>query len=188
MQTLHLPLAHARQRSRIVAHEIDIHPDWIDFGPDDPLEAERWINPCARCGAAPSLVFEQAAHVVRCACGAAGNPGKLAAIAAVNWNKAPVSHHPSYRELPFFDLAPLDIVEARAKLVRIREYLVEQKHRCEQRVRLREPVGHRYFQRMRAYLAWSIYALGLVKEAELAITAKSTGPSATGAQVAPPPG
>lgn len=167
MQMLHAFQTHAPRRARIVTNEIDIDPDWTDFGPDDPLEAERWINPCASCGEQPALRFEATAHVVRCECGACGTPGRLAAVAAVNWNKAPVSLHPSYRDLPFFYLHDLDIVQARAKLVCIRDYLVEQKRRCEQRVRLREPVGHRYFQRMRAYLAWSIYAQGLVKEAEL---------------------
>ncbi len=163
-------------RPRIVMREIDIDPEWIDFGPDDPLEAERWINACASCGEVPSLRFEQTAHVVRCDCGVVGNAGKLASVAAINWNKSPASIHPSYRDLPFFDLSQLGIDEARAKLVRIRDYLVEQKHRCEQRVRLRQPVGHRYFQRMRAYLAWSIYALGLVKEAELAAADRSALP------------
>lgn len=91
----------------------------------------------------------------------------MAAVAACNWNKSPLSLHPSYRDIPFFGLAGLDIDEARTKLVVIRDYLEEQKRRCELRIRAREPVGHRYFQRMRAYLAWSIYALGLVREAEL---------------------
>lgn len=157
------------RRPRGVAHDIDIAPEWLDFGPDDPLEAERWINRCASCGALPVLRFEGQAHVVRCACGAAGAAGRLPAVAAVNWNKSPASIHPSYRELPFFDLHDLSIPAARAKLVTVREYLEEQKRRCEQRIRLREPVGHRYFQRIRAYLALSIYALGLLKEAEAAL-------------------
>jgi hypothetical protein len=153
-------------RARVVSQEIDIDPDWLDFGPDDPLEAGRWINRCARCECEPALVFEGQAHVVRCACGASGTAGRLPSVAAINWNKSPASIHPDYRELPFFALHDLDITDARAKLVCVRDYLVEQKRRCEQRIRLREPVGHRYFQRIRAYLAWSIYALGLLKEAE----------------------
>lgn len=161
------------RRARIDTREIDIDPDWLDFGPDDPLDAGRWINRCMRCEGLPRLEFEGQAHVVRCACGAAGTPGRLAAVAAVNWNKSPASIHPDYRELPFFMLHDLDIHEAREKLVVVREYLVEQKRRCELRVRLREPVGHRYFQRIRAYLTWSIYALGLVKEAELAELAEA---------------
>lgn len=154
--------------SCVALREIDINPEWLDFGPDDPLDAENWINACAACGRQPELRFEQTAHVVRCACGAAGTPGRLAAIAATNWNKSPLSSHPGYQDIPFFALAGLDIDEARTKLVVIRDYLVEQKRRCELRIRAREPVGHRYFQRMRAYVAWSIYAMGLVREAELA--------------------
>lgn len=156
------------RRARIVEHEVDIDPDWLDFGPEDPLDAARWINRCARCEATPELRFEGQAHVVRCACGNAGTAGRLASVAAINWNKSPASIHPDYRTLPFFALDGLDVPAAREKLNTVRDYLVEQKRRCEQRIRLREPVGHRYFQRIRAYLAWSIYALGLVKEAELA--------------------
>lgn len=153
---------------RIAHRDIDIDPDWLDFGPDDPLDADNWINPCAACGREPRLRFEQTAHVVRCECGTTGTAGRLAAVAATNWNKSPLSVHPAYQDIPFFGLGGLDIDEARTRLVVIREYLVEQKRRCELRIRAREPVGHRYFQRIRAYIAWSIYALGLVREAELA--------------------
>ena len=109
---------------------------------------------------------------------ATGNPGRFPAIAAVNWNKSPASLHPSYRELPFFQLADLDPPQARAKLVLIRDYLVEQKRRCEWRIRTHQGVGHRYFQRIRAYLAWSIYALGLVREQEAADEADASAPRA----------
>lgn len=148
---------------------VDIDPAWLDFGPDDPLDAARWINACAACGAAPELALVELRWQVRCDCGAAGTPGQLAPIAAVNWNKSPLSRHPHYADLPFFDLADLSIPAARAKLVRIREYLEEQKRRCERRIKAREPFGHRYYQRIRAYLAWAIYAQGLVREAENAL-------------------
>ena len=146
---------------------IDIDPMWLDFGPDDPLDADQWINPCARCGRVPALRFEGSAHVVRCACGAQATPGRLAFTAAFNWNKSEASVHPHYRDLPFFQLDTLGIGDARIKLVTIRDYLELQKRRCEQEIRARRTVGHRYFQRIKAYLAWTIYALGLVKEAEL---------------------
>jgi hypothetical protein len=68
--------------------------------------------------------------------------------------------------LPFFGLQGLSIPKAREKLIGVREYLEEQKRRCERRLRAREPFGHRYFQRIRAYLAWAIYAQGLLREAE----------------------
>ncbi|HEY4583850.1 MAG TPA: hypothetical protein VIG88_13470 [Lysobacter sp.] len=145
---------------------VDIDPAWLDFGPDDPLEAGRWINDCAGCGRAPTLAMGGLRWQVRCGCRQAGTPGQLAAIAAVNWNKSPLSRHPAYDALPFFALDGLGIPAARAKLIRIREYLEEQKRRCERRIRAREDFGHRYFQRVRAYLAWAIYAQGLVREAE----------------------
>ncbi|MGY4514753.1 hypothetical protein [Lysobacter sp. HA18] len=148
---------------------IDIDPSWLDFGSDDPLEAARWINPCAVCSEEPPLEFNGERWQVLCSCGQCGTPGQLAAIAAVNWNKSPLSRHPHYETLPFFALEGLSVPRAREKLIRIREYLEEQKRRCERRVRAREPFGHRYFQRIRAYLAWAIYAQGLVREAENAL-------------------
>ena len=39
------------------------------------------------------------------------------------------------QELPFFQLAGLDPAQARARLVLIRDYLLEQKRRCEWRIR-----------------------------------------------------
>jgi hypothetical protein len=150
---------------------VEIDPTWLDFGPDDPLEAERWINACAACGDAPVLAFVGLRWQVRCNCGQCGTPGQLAAIAAVNWNKSPLSLHPRYDALPFFGLQGLSIPKAREKLISVREYLEEQKRRCERRLRAREPFGHRYFQRIRAYLAWAIYAQGLLREAENALHA-----------------
>lgn len=150
---------------------VDIDPAWLDFGPDDPLEASRWINDCAACREVPTLALADLRWQVRCACGANGAPAQLAAIAAVNWNKSPLSVHPHYGTLPFFGLRGLSIPKAREKLVRVREYLEEQKRRCERRIRAREPFGHRYHQRIRAYLAWSIYAQGLAREAEQSILA-----------------
>jgi hypothetical protein len=152
---------------------VDIDPAWLDFGPDDPLDAERWINDCAACGNAPLLGFVDLRWQVRCDCGQCGTPGQLAAIAAVNWNKSPLSRHPRYDALPFFALQGLSIPKAREKLIGVREYLEEQKRRCERRLRAREPFGHRYFQRIRAYLAWAIYAQGLLREAENALHAGS---------------
>ncbi|GAB2505947.1 hypothetical protein [Lysobacter humi (ex Lee et al. 2017)] len=148
---------------------LDIPADWLDFGSDDPLDAERWINACAACGEAPPLEFADLRWQVKCACGQCGAPAQLNAIAAVNWNKSPLSIHPHYRELPFFSLAGLTIPKARTKLIAVREYLEEQKRRCERRIRARENFGHRYFQRIRAYLAWTIYAQGLVREAEISV-------------------
>jgi hypothetical protein len=145
---------------------VDIDPAWLDFGPEDPLDAARWINACAACRAAPELAFVELRWQVRCGCGQCGRPGQLAAIAAVNWNKSPLSVHPRYDTLPFFGLSGLSIPKAREKLIGVREYLEEQKRRCERRLRAREPFGHRYFQRIRAYLAWAIYAQGLLREAE----------------------
>lgn len=152
---------------------VEIPSQWLDFGPDDPLEAERWINPCAACGAQPSLGLIDLRWQVRCACGRCGTQAQLAAIAAVNWNKSPLSRHPHYRDLPFFGLRGLTVPQARAKLITVREYLEEQKRRCERRIRARENFGHRYHQRIRAYLAWAIYAQGLVKEAENQLIARA---------------
>lgn len=146
--------------------DVDIDPSWLDFGPDDPLDAARWINPCANCSAQPSLSFNGRHHVVRCGCGAQGQPGSFPAIAALNWNKSPRSIRPPYKDLPFFSLGNLSIEDARTKLVRIREYLEEQRRRCEWRIEQRIGTGHRYHQRVRAYLLWTVYGLSLLKEQE----------------------
>ena len=37
------------------ARVVDIDPSWLDFGPDDPLEGERWLNACASCREQPIL-------------------------------------------------------------------------------------------------------------------------------------
>jgi hypothetical protein len=154
---------------------VDIDPAWLDFGPDDPLECDGWVNPCAACGDAATLRFEALRWQVRCDCGQQGVPAQLAAIAVVNWNKSPLSRHPHYRDLPFFALGSLTVPQARAKLIVVREYLEEQKRRCERRIRARENFGHRYYQRIRAYLAWAIYAQGLVREVENMLMAGAQG-------------
>jgi hypothetical protein len=171
-----MPHAPSLARRDALARHIDIDPDWLDFGPDDPLEPGRWINPCAACASEPALAFVALRWQVLCNCGVSGAPAQLAAIAAVNWNKSPLSRHPPFESLPFFGLAGLSIPAARAKLVRVREYLEEQKRRCERRLRAREPFGHRYFQRVRAYVAWAIYAQGLVKEAEARLREDGAAP------------
>jgi len=144
--------------------DVAIDPSWLDFGPHDPLDAENWINPCAACGAAPTLQFNGKSHVVLCCCGAEGHPGTFPSIAAVNWNKSPRSAHPRFQDLPFFHLQDLSVDEARAKLLAIRAYLEEQRRRCEWRIKERIGTGHRYHQRVRAYLLWAVYAQSLLKE------------------------
>ena len=173
-----MPATHAaasRPAPHALDRHVDIDPAWLDFGPDDPLESASWLNACAACAAMPTLRFEDLRWQVVCACGQPGAPAQLAAIAVVNWNKSPLSRHPHYRELPFFGLRGLTVPQARAKLVAVREYLEEQKRRCERRIRARENFGHRYHQRIRAYLAWAIYAQGLVKEVEASLFARAQG-------------
>lgn len=162
------------QQDEPVARFLDVDPDWLDFGPDDPLEAEQWVNACASCAQVPKLTFADLRWQVRCACGQCGVAAQMAAIAAINWNKSPLSRHPDYATLPFFGLDGLSVGDARAKLIVLREYLEEQKRRCEARIRARQDCGHRYFQRIRAYLAWAIYALGLVREAERVTDRRTT--------------
>lgn len=164
------PQIAVRRRLHDADRHVAIDAAWLDFGPDDPLDA-RWINPCAACGDVPVLGFADLRWQVRCDCGQLGAPAQLAAIATVNWNKSPLSRHPPYGELPFFGLNGLSIPQARTRLIAVREYLEEQKRRCERRIRAREDFGHRYFQRIRAYLAWAIYAQGLLREEENALLA-----------------
>lgn len=116
----------------------------------------------------PKLRMTGTSHVVHCeCCGAKGTPGRLAFQAVINWNKAPISRHPHFTTIPFFGLAGLSCEDARQKLNLLRAHLEERKRTVELRVRSGVGAGVRYEQRIRAYLAWAIYAQGLVKEAEL---------------------
>ena len=54
---------------------IDIDPSWLDFGADDPLDAQCWLNACADCGGAPSLAMNELRWQVRCDCGRAAAVG-----------------------------------------------------------------------------------------------------------------
>ncbi len=75
-----MPLATSLYRRDEPVRHINIDPDWLDFGPEDPLESERWINACIACGSEPALAFVDLRWQVQCPCGIAGSPAQLAAI------------------------------------------------------------------------------------------------------------
>lgn len=98
-------------------------------------------------------------------CSTKGRAAKTAWQSVLEWNKSPCSTHPSYRTLPLFGLRPLEPAAAKERLIGIR-------HDLELRSKeagLRRDLGltrtnRQYLERMKAYLAWCIYAQALVKE------------------------
>jgi hypothetical protein len=100
---------------------------------------------------------------VRCACGAEGQIGKHDWRAVLDWNKSPLSENPDYRTLPLFRLGNLDLDQARERLIGIRRDLELRSKEAGLRRDLGEAVGRAYQQRLQAFLAWCIYAQGLVK-------------------------
>lgn len=136
--------------------------DWLDYGEHDPLECDRWINPCASCGAVPQPRATDTLVVVRCQCGAEALGAKMRWQALMNWNKSPLAKHPPWRELPFFFLSDLDIAQARHKLARLRTHLELRANIAGTRRALGMNAGSDFIQRLKAYLAWCHYAQSLV--------------------------
>jgi hypothetical protein len=95
--------------------------------------------------------------------------------AILDWNRGPLSKKPSYGDLPLFGLAPLTPEEALARLNSIRLDLElrikEARHkRDDKTIPEKDKPGGRYVARMRAYLAWAIYAQTLLKLEKTKIT------------------
>lgn len=147
--------------------------DWFDYGPDDPLDAHRWLNACAACNATPSLtllnLLKSPRWRVLCACGAISDICRTPWSAAFAWNKSRKSVHPSWRSLPFFGLGDLDEAQANAKLSAICAHLSAQRDTARDRLRLARlgqcnPPGRKFEQRLQAYQHWALYALALLNE------------------------
>lgn len=136
--------------------------DWLDYGEHDPLECDRWVNPCIGCGAQPAPVATGTLVVVRCTCGAEALGAKMRWQAVMNWNKSPLAKHPHWRDLPFFFLSDLDIAAARHKLARLRTHLELRANIAGTRRALGMSAGRDFIQRLKAYLAWCHYAQSLV--------------------------
>lgn len=136
----------------------------VTYGEFDPLQdPARHLNRCAGCGSTPRLTKNGPRWQAKCTCGAEGLVGKHDWRAVLDWNKSPLSENPDYRTLPLFGLGQLDPEQARERLIGIRRDLELRSKEAGLRRDLGEAVGRAYQQRLQAFLAWCIYAQGLVK-------------------------
>lgn len=105
-------------------------------------------------------------YFVKCVeCGKAGLAAKQNWRAILQWNKSPNSIHPDYKELPLFGLRLLDCDEAKVRLNGIRHDLELRSSKAGLQLDLSQDTTKRgYIERMKAYLAWCIYAQALVSE------------------------
>jgi len=156
-------LADLEKRYR--AHAASFPSEWMDYGPHDPLQCDRWINACVACGNVPTPRATGTLVVVRCACGAEAAGAHMRWQAVMNWNKSPLAVHPSWDAIPFFFLSGMDPVSGRAKLGALREHLELRANVEGMRRIVGFRVGSDYLQRLKAYLAWCHYAQGLLNRA-----------------------
>ncbi|MGH8463074.1 MAG: hypothetical protein ACRER5_02940 [Pseudomonas sp.] len=138
---------------------------WLDYGPEDPLEADQWINPCVECGRLPAPFATGTLVVVQCQCGAQAPGAHMRWQAIMNWNKSPLAKHPEWNAIPFFFLSDLDVEAARTKLQALREHLELRANLEGMRRVVGFRVGGDYLQRLKAYLAWCHYAQSLLNRA-----------------------
>lgn len=159
------------------------------YGEFDPVaETKSHINRCAQCESSAVAIQHdypridqvpgaqntgtinpytpKKAHFVECTgCNARGLAATTAWQAVIVWNKSRHSIYPSYRELPLFGLQSLDVPAAKERLVGIRRDLeLRSKEAGLRRALGKTHQNQNHIERMKAYLAWCIYAQGVVKE------------------------
>ncbi len=139
------------------------------YGRFDVLEkTEEYINPCI-CGAKPLLKGTRSGNSVRwqvvCPkCGRTAEGSKKKWQAVINWNKAPVSKMPHWKRLPIFGLWRFRTVEEAGEYLKeVRTVLENRLKEAKSRLKEGIPVGRKYEERLRAFLAWTIYAQGVAK-------------------------
>ncbi|MDP2559669.1 hypothetical protein [Psychrobium sp. 1_MG-2023] len=152
------------------------------YGEFDPIEQSRHhIAPCANCQETQlDCVFDtphanqqpgnqqtgnkyttKPAYFVNCPnCHAKGLACKKEWQAIIAWNKSPLAEKGHYRELPLFNLGHLTKEQAKKQLIAIRTDLERRKH---QAVAGQQRLDGAYFERLRAFLAWVIYAQVVLK-------------------------
>jgi len=152
------------------------------YGVFDPItQSIEHIAPCAKCGnqratciydlprksQVPGLVDQtiqqlyRRAYFVSCPeCSAVGLAAKKQWQAVIAWNKSPSSIKHSLSQFPVFGINELDRSEAKQRLKHIRSDLeLRKKERLTQGDRL----YNNHYEKLRAFLAWSIYAQTVVK-------------------------
>lgn len=100
-------------------------------------------------------------YFVRCnRCGRTGLACKKNWQAVIEWNKSPLSQKFPYQQFPIFGLRRLTKEQAKEKLVAIRQDLEGRK---KQKIALKERLYNDHYERLKAFLAWTIYAQTIVK-------------------------
>lgn len=98
---------------------------------------------------------------IRCnCCGQCGLACKKNWQAVIEWNKSPLSTKPLYQQFPIFGLNDLNKADAKEKLILIRLDLEQRK---KQKIAQRERLYNDHYERLKAFLAWTIYAQTVVK-------------------------
>jgi hypothetical protein len=156
-----------------------------NYGEFDPIaETRNHINPCI-CGSGGNLIndtpaltqlrgaganaFSVPRWFISCDhCRIKGPAARNSWQAILDWNRGHLSKKNSYKSLPLFGLKPLSIDQAHDRLISIRtdlELRIKEAKikRNDQTVPDKDKPGGRYVAKMRAYLAWAIYAQALLK-------------------------
>ena len=152
------------------------------YGIFDPLsESTDYIAKCANCidnqaqccyelptpeqlpglvNKSPGKILKKS-YFIRCnSCGQTGLACKKNWQAVIEWNKSPLSQKFPYQQFPIFGLRQLTKVEAKEKLVEIRQDLESRK---KQKIAQKERLYNDHYERLKAFLAWTIYAQTIVK-------------------------
>ena len=136
------------------------------YGDFDIDRTHRFISRCI-CGSIPRLEREGPGWIVKCQkCGNEGIGSKKRWQAVLNWNKAPVSEMPDWRELPLFNLDRFNSPgDARNYLKGVRKVLENRLAEAREKSKRpgKRPPGKKYVRNLIGYLAWCIYVQGVCK-------------------------
>jgi len=152
------------------------------YGLFDPVsESIEHIAPCAQCQnnkatcvfdipktcQLPGLVDKQQqqlyrrAYFIECPnCHSRGLASKKQWQAVIEWNKSPKALKIALDQFPLFGLSELNKAQAKDKLQQIRSDLEQRK---KERLNQGNRLHNSHYEKIRAFLAWSIYAQTVVK-------------------------
>lgn len=152
------------------------------YGLFDPItQSIEHISPCANCQSTqtscvydlpkksqlPGLINKEVkqlyrrAYFVRCdECDSVGLATKKQWQAVIEWNKSPKSIKQPLAQFPLFGIAQLNKAQAK---VRLNEIRLDLEQRKKTRVDRGDRLYNNNYEKIRAFLAWSIYAQTVVK-------------------------
>lgn len=152
------------------------------YGVFDPItESVEHIAPCANCHSTqvscifelpqkhqlPGLINKEAqqlyrrAYFIRCPeCESVGLATKKPWQAVIEWNKSPKSIKHPLTQFPLFGIDQLNKAQAK---IRLNEIRLDLEQRKKSRVHQGDRLYNNHYEKIRAFLAWSIYAQTVVK-------------------------